>query len=200
MLAVALLAALALLFVAGQSLNLMTLSGLLLAAGLAAAGALAAFGATATGLARAVIVCLAPAFAAAVPLFVASLATGSVFRGLFLALLLTLPVALLATVLLAPAVARRRVVAARQMAGADVGRALFRHGQRHPLIALVAATALALLATAVFFDQETPARLASITPAEELHLRLQGGRTPQRWRRSRRTYCNGLRRCPGCRD
>jgi multidrug efflux pump subunit AcrB len=174
MMAVSLFAVLALLFVAGQSLNLMTLSGLLLATGLAAAGALAAFGATATGLARAVIVCLAPAFAAAVPLFVVSLATGSVFRGLFLALLLTLPVALLATVLLVPAVARRRVVWLRARWLEQMSGALFRHGQRHPLVALAAATALALLATAVFLDRETPARLASITPAEELHLRLQG--------------------------
>lgn len=169
--ALSLLAALALLFVSGQSLNLMTLSGLLLATGLAAAGALAAF---ASGSARAVIVCLVPAFAAAVPLFSVSLATGSVFRGLLLALLLALPLALLAAVLLAPAVARRRAVWPRARWLERTSDALFRHGQRHPLVALAAATALALLTTAVFLDRETPARLANITPAGELHLRLQG--------------------------
>ncbi len=172
--AVSLLAALALLFVSGQSLNLMTLSGLLLAAGLAAAGALAAFAATANGSARAISACLAPAFAAAVPLFVVSLATGSVFRGLFLALLLTLPVALLAAVLLVPAAARRRAAWSRAGWLERMSDALFRHGQRHPLIALAAATMLALLSTIVFLDRETPARLASVTPAGELHLRLQG--------------------------
>ncbi len=173
-LAASLFAALALLFVSGQSLNLMTLSGLLLVTGLAAAGALAAFAATATGSARAVIVCLAPAFAAAVPLFGVSLATGSVFRGLFLVLLLALPVALLATVLLAPAVARRRVAWPRARWLERMSGAQFRYGQRHPLIALVAATALALLAAVVFLDRETPAWPASIVPAQEVHLRLQG--------------------------
>ncbi|MEK7815425.1 MAG: efflux RND transporter permease subunit [Pseudomonadota bacterium] len=174
MMAVSLFAVLALLFVSGQSLNLMTLSGLLLVTGLAAAGALAAFAATATGSARAVIVCLAPAFAAAVPLFVVSLATGSVFRGLFLALLLALPVVLLAAVLLVPAVARRRVAWPRARWLERTSDALFRHGQRHPLVALAAATTLVLLTTAVFIDRETPARLANITPAGELRLRLQG--------------------------